>query len=333
MIFKPEEFRKRVSRAEIPPVLFLVGSDEYLIRDLVDQVKAKVLEDSNPLNAAENWDAKEQPLADIVASADQMAFGGGKKFLVVRNADAFLSDDQVLEPYLQDPCKTSVLIFCLEKLDMRFKCAKTVEKSCTVVTVSEQYEDQRRAEVQRLLERFPKVRLDDEALACLRDWVGDDLAALEKELEKISVAYPDKKIIETADIEHLVFRQETQNIFELVDAIVAKERAKAMDILLRLRRDEGKSALEIFGLLRSQLEKLFLAAEMLEEGKPARTVCQTLRVPPFFCDAFAAKARKAKAIKPARFFSLLYESDRAIKTGLWQEELAAEILVTKICAR
>ena len=331
---KPEEFRTLLNRkdARVPAVVFFVGQDEYLCRDLIDRVKAKVLGNTDSLNALESWDGAEHTLADILASADQMSFGVSQKVLEVRNAESLLAEDEILESYLQNPSGGAVLLFRVEKLDMRRKSAKSIEKFSTVVTIADPYADQRDGEVRRLMDRFPRVKLEPEALACLRDWVDDDLGALSKELEKISVAYPDKALVETADIEGLVFRQQTQNVFELVDAIFQRDKKKAMDMLVRWMQDEGRSALEIFGLLRSQAEKLYLGAELLDSGKPLRTVCQTLRIPPYFADAFAAKARKAKTLRPGRFFSALHQSDRAIKTGLLADDTAAELLVWKVCS-
>ena len=332
---KPEEFRQFLQRpgAQIPAVAFFIGDDEYLRRDLIEEVKSRVLGGTDPMTTVEHWDGEEHSLADVLASADQLAFGGARKVLVIKNAEPMMSQEEILEPYLRNPSPTAVLIFCVEKLDMRRKGAKSIEKLCAVVTIAQQYADQREAEVRRLLGRFGQLRFDEDAWTCLRDWVDDDLGALSKELEKISLAYPDKALIETADIEGLVFRQETQNVFELVDAIVARDPRKALDILVRAMRDDGKSALEIFGLLRSQAEKLYAASEMLDSRQPARTVCQTLRIPLYFCDAFVLKARKVRAIQLSRFFWVLYQCDRAIKTGLWSQEMAAEMLVWKICSR
>ncbi len=312
----------------IPPVTFFVGEDEYLARDLIGRIKRKVLgETPDALNGAESWDGRDHALEDILASADQMVFGGGKKVLVVRRADELLSQES-LRAYCGNPFPGTVAVFCLDRMDGRRSQTKTIESSCAVVELENLYEDQRAVEVQRVLRHFPTLKLTDAALDCLRQWVGNDLGALSKELEKIQVVLSDKPLIDAVDIEDLVFRQETQNIFDLVDAVVDRDRPRALSLLIRLM-SEGKSALEIFGLLRSQMERLYQAAEMLSDGKPARSVCQAAKIPPFYSDVFLAKARKAGAVDPARFFALLYEADCSIKTGLRRESIAAEMLVMR----
>ncbi len=327
---KPQDFRKVVETGKIPPVVFFVGEDDYLTGDLIDALKAKGLAGSDPLTAMESWDGKEHSAGDIVASAEQLSFGAMRKLLVVRNAEPLLSEEEILGPYMKNPLSSSVLVFCVEKLDGRRKLAKAIEDSCAIVTVGEQYEDQHNAEVQRLLKRFAGLKFAPDALECLRDWVGDDLAAMSRELEKISIVFPDKVSITIADIEGLVFRQGTQNVFELADSMAAEDRLKALDLMVRLMAD-GKSALELFGLLRSQGGKLYQAGDMLRAGQSSRDICQSLRVPAYFCDPFIAKAKKAKLVSPRRFFALLLEHDRAIKTGLWKESLSAELLVLKLC--
>jgi DNA polymerase III subunit delta len=252
--------------------------------------------------------------------------------LIINNADAFLAGDKVLRPYLENPSPGAVLVFCMEKLDMRRPLAKAMPSTCEVVTVGERYRDQQEVEVQRLLQKYSHLTFDREALTCLRDWVGDNLSALNTELEKIGLAHPHKSPITVADIEGLVFKQEVQSVFAFVDAVANGKRREAMDLLLRLMR-EGRNPLELFGLIRSQTEKLYLAAEMLEKGKAGPSICQALRVPPYFCNAFLAKAKGAGRTAPSTFFSALYESDKAIKTSLWREDLAAEMLVLKTTAR
>lgn len=327
---KPQEFHKKIDGGKIPPVVVLVGEDDYVRREIVDRLKAKVVGDSDPLSCLESWDGEEQTAADIADSANQMAFGGTKKLVVVNRAESLLGEEEILGAYFQNPCPSSVVVFCLDKLDMRRKLAKMIEELCAVVSLEDPYHDQRDGEIARLLGRYPELKFQPDALASLRDWVGEDLGALSKELEKISLALPGKARIETSDIEDLVFRQETQNVFDLAGAVAARDRKTALDLLIRLMRD-GKSALEILGLLRSQGEKLYQAAELLKAGKPPQGICQTLRIPGFFCNDFLGKAKKLSAVPPARFFTLIYESDKAIKTSLWRENIAAELLVMKIC--
>jgi DNA polymerase III delta subunit len=63
---KPQEFRRQVDAGKIPPVVFLIGDDEYIRRDLIEQLKKKVLAGADALTALELWDGEEQSLEEVL---------------------------------------------------------------------------------------------------------------------------------------------------------------------------------------------------------------------------------------------------------------------------
>ncbi len=318
----PADFRKAVEAVKIPPVVFLAGEDEYLRRDITDALKKKI-------QNVEHWDGEEQALAEVLASAEQMMLGGGARLLIVRNADKLLADDEALTAYLQNPSPDAVLVFCVQGLDARKKSTRAIEKHACIVELSLPKASEWGAERQKILQRFPHLSFERQALDLLWDWSGEDLGAFSKEMEKLAVAYPEKKSLAVNDVEALVFRQETQNVFDWVNAVAAGRRKEAMELLLGLAR-EGTGTMELLGLLRSQGEKLYAAADMLAQGKPVQAICQALRVPPFFGADFIARAKKISVLPPRRFFAALLECEKSVKTGLLKDNAAGEMLVVKL---
>ncbi len=229
----PADFRKAVEAVKIPPVVFLAGEDEYLRRDITDALKKKI-------QNVEHWDGEEQALAEVLASAEQMMLGGGARLLIVRNADKLLADDEALTAYLQNPSPDAVLVFCVQGLDARKKSTRAIEKHACIVELSLPKASEWGAERQKILQRFPHLSFERQALDLLWDCSGEDLGAFAKEMEKLALAYPEKKNLGAKDVEGLVFRQETQNVFDWVNAVAVGRRKEAVARVRLFPKGSGK---------------------------------------------------------------------------------------------
>ncbi len=170
------------------------------------------------------------------------------------------------------------------------------------------------------------VAISPAAVRLLATLVGNDLWALWQELSKLSLCAQGRQI-EEEDVRALTVAAREVSVFPVVDAVVEGRPDQALRLLEHLL-DQGAAAPYVLAMLTRQYRNLLLATEMLRQRRPTREIGERLGISSQF--ALGKVVDQAKRYPPARLaasYRRLLEADVAIKTGIYREELALEVLV------
>ena len=138
----------------------------------------------------------------------------------------------------------------------------------------------------------------------------------------------DKTEIAAADVEAICTGQTENKIFEMIDAISAKNQKKALDLyydLLALK----EAPMRILFLIARQFQNLLLIKSMSAKGYPAVSIA---RMPSF---AVQKNLRQAGAFKINQLKEAIEDCGQAeedVKTGRMADQLAVELLIVKYSA-
>ena len=169
-------------------------------------------------------------------------------------------------------------------------------------------------------------RITGDAVARLVELVGGDLLRLASTLEKLSIAVgPRATIGEEAVAEHVASTRE-HAVWELQDAISAKQPLAAVRVFRRLV-DEGGEAPALVGALVAHVRRLLLAREAKGTPNPA-----LLGMPAFRVDKLVAAARRFSPARLRAAIEELADIDVASKTGETEPVAALEEWLTAFCA-
>lgn len=174
-------------------------------------------------------------------------------------------------------------------------------------------------------------KISEEALKMLIRLVGGDLWIMHGEIEKL-VLYAADRTIGIADVQKLVGLSRETSIFALVDAIVEGRLNLAQQSMGELL-DAGAVPNYILVMLARQLRLLVRAKELKSYGQPENMVQNALGLADF---AFRKTVEQAARYSMARlndFYHRLLETDLAIKTGKYDDELALMLLVSELCTQ
>jgi DNA polymerase-3 subunit delta len=97
--------------------------------------------------------------------------------------------------------------------------------------------------------------------------VGQQMGVLDSELNKLAVFSGARPAIELVDVDMLVGRSRSANVFGIMDAVGNGQPGTALAILGELF-EEGEAPVGILGALGSQLRKLGMAARLNKRGTP-----------------------------------------------------------------
>lgn len=177
----------RAPDADVRAVL-VHGPDRGLVRERVDRLVRSVVEDPNdPFRVADLSAAQIAKEPALVADeAASLAFGGGRRAVVVRDGDDSVA--AALSAFLNDPMGDSLVVVEAGDLEARSKLRQAFEKAKTGAAIA-CYRDDARS-LPGLIQDTLKERgltASREAVAYLADNLGGDRLVTRSELEKLAL--------------------------------------------------------------------------------------------------------------------------------------------------
>ncbi len=167
-----------------------------------------------------------------------------------------------------------------------------------------------------------------QAVNLLAEFIGGDLWAMNSEIQKLLLYSQDRPISED-DVRQLVSYVQEANIFALVDAVAEGRTELAQRILHRLYHD-GVAPTYILTMITRQF-RLIAQAKDLGPGLSRPQIQDRLGLKSSYSlDKTLAQAKLYDFEGVKRAYDKLLETDLAIKTGKYNDQLALELLVTEL---
>ena len=189
------------------------------------------------------------------------------------------------------------------------------------------YERPRPADLGRWIERRAKQhggRIEGAAIRQLSQLAPDDLGLLDSEVRKL-ITYADGRAVSLDDVNLLSASPEV-TIFGLLDALGQNQRGPALTHLRQLFQ-RGERSEMIVPQIAGSLRRLIQARELLDQGLRGAALAGKLGVHPFVAEKTERQARQYRVEQLEAALRLLLRTDRAIKTGEAEPELALELFI------
>jgi len=174
--------------------------------------------------------------------------------------------------------------------------------------------------------------ISSRAVRALIETAGEDLWVLANEIEKLSL-YAKGRSVEEADVQRVVSSAREGNVFAMVDAIAEKRLPAAMRLLHQLLT-EGTPPTHLLTMMSRQIRLMVQAKELsrqprlsTEEKREQLGVSVNYPIERLFSQSADYSAGRLVEI-----YAKMLETDMAIKTGKWQDELALDLLVADVCS-
>lgn len=313
------------------PVHVLVGSETFLAERAVGLLKkATVGEGPRGFNDDLFHGAAGVSAGKIVGAARTLPMMAAARFVLVRSADDLPNEElDVLAAYVAAPSPSTCLVLVAEKIDGKTKLAKAAKASGAWIGVDAIKGD--------ILKRFAageaKRRgspLEPQALSQLIDAVGGELATLDDAIERLSLYVGKGKPIDAAAVDAVVERSRVETVWALVDAISARRTKVAMEAVGSLLADR-EEPLRVLGMVSRQMKMVAKMKDALDDGASLDEATRAAGAPPFKAQAMGDAARKFKKADLFRAFTLLSETDVALKGSKRSREVVLEECVLKLC--
>ena len=181
------------------------------------------------------------------------------------------------------------------------------------------------------------VKIENDAARELVDALGSDMMLVANELEKLVLYVGDKKRITLGDVETMVLAAKQRSLYELTDAISAKDRARALEMMdAMLNSGDGDEAAigHLYMLAKTFRQMLVILEKNVRDSRAIwQALWQGFRVPPFAADDIIKQARRYKSKREiTRAIRLIARADLALRSNPPSKRLILENLVLDLAS-
>jgi DNA polymerase-3 subunit delta len=279
----------------------------------------------------------------------QVLFIRNLKQLYTRGAkkDEFAS----IDAYFRSPNPQAVLIFVADhiripydprRMDMSDKdrydrIRETLGDHCGLVELARVDE----ADALRwLLSEAEKqqIKLEQDAARELTDALGADMMLIASEFEKLSLYAGAKRHITLGDVETMVLAAKQRSLYELTDAISAKDKQRALLLLEGLLNasDGGEDSAigHLYMLARTFRQMLVILEKNVRDSRAIwQALWQGFRMPPFAAEDLIRQARRYKSKRElTRALRLIARADLELRSQPPDKKLVLERLVMDLAS-
>ena len=328
-------FVKTVERGEAPAVALLHGDDGQLLDDTLVMVTRALFPD--PSLAAwgrEVFDGLEHSVDEIVQSAMTLPFGGGRRLVVVRRAQALSAKTaESLAAYVKSPNPATCLLLLADE-SLRANRDRRSDHwllgavpAAAIVTLPDRPTRELPGWV-RQRAALEGLTVTDEAARLIVELTGEDTATLMGEVRKAALAGgPDNRNVGVRDVGAIVGEHRLSELFDLPRAVEKRDVAAALRTLDRLLATED--AMLLLTVLVRNVRTAWTAVAARRRGRSVDEIARALRLPPGVIATLTSAERPDTHF--ARQIRRCWETEHRLKSsGEPRAEMAA--LVADLCA-
>jgi len=303
---------KDAEAGKIPPIALIVGAERLFAERAVTALRRACLGDDGQGFNEEVFEGKSASGSRIVDAARTLPMLGGRRFVLVRDVDAMATPElERVADAFDDPSDLACLVLTATKLDARLKFAKRAKKLGYWIDASPLKTSELRSFVAEEARRRG-VAFQGAALTALVDAIGNDLSAIDDALERLSLYVGEGGKVDVDAVSACVTHARVESIWQLVDAVGARDRRTALAASGSLLSD-GEPPLRVLAMIARQLRILSRMRDALQSGASPQDAAKRAGAPPFKARDLANAARRFDDRHLRQAFTLLAETDVALK--------------------
>jgi DNA polymerase-3 subunit delta len=242
-----ERIANTIRNREFVPVYLLQGEEPYYIDSLSNLIEETVLKPEEKGFNQTIFYGKDVTANDIVMAAKRFPMMSEYQLILVKEAQNIKKEQwELFNPYLENPLKSTILVFCFKdkKMDQRTKTSKLFGKY-SIFNSERLYDNQLPSWIEKYIQK-KKKNIDFQATQLIADNLGNDLNKVANEIDKMLLQLPPQvEIINAKHIEDCIGISKDFNVFELQNALGAKNYKKSMQIALHFAKESSSNPITL----------------------------------------------------------------------------------------
>lgn len=312
----------------------------YLFEGVEENIKAATLQSLRKALLPEGMEELNETLMEapetsaIIAACETLPFLADKRLVVVREHPALAGRadaDEKLLAYIPEVPESAVLVFlCRGKADARKKLYSAIKKRGGIVSFAQLTDQELNGWIVKAFAGLGKS-VTPQTASVLAFTVGSDTALLRREIDKLAALAGDRDTVTDEDVHAVATRSVECTVFEMVDAVVAGQTAKAFS-LLRDMLTTGSDRLGILAMLLRQFRLMQHIKIMQYEKLGAAEIKQRLGIAAFAAERCMRQAAGYTGGQVKRAVNICLTTEYKVKSGQLNQEGALEAAMLEIFA-
>lgn len=231
------ELKRRISSGQLDPVYLAHGEEGYYIDEIVKLFENLLPEYDRDFNLYTFY-GPETNVDTVMDTCQRLPMMSERQVVILKEAQGVRSDSlNKLHNYASHPNPSTILLIASRGEKIKGKELLDAVKKNGVVFDSQRVSERNILPVISDLIHEKGLTIDAKALSMLRDYIGTDLARLYNEIGKLAFILGPGAAITPESIERNIGISKDYNNFELIDAINARNAAKALTIVEYFRNN------------------------------------------------------------------------------------------------
>jgi DNA polymerase-3 subunit delta len=353
---QPDRFVSEVKERKLKAGYLFIGDEAFFRKRCREAVLSFLIPSDMREFSLYDFDLAETEVVEVLDRARtpslmapfQVFFVRGVKELYGRGSHD--TEFDAIKDYFDNPNPDALIIFVADhvsipadprRMDMtdrdRYERIKeTLGQYCNVVELARVEEGEA---VKWITEEAAKdgVKVDADASRELVDALGGDMMLVSNELEKLVLFVGEKKRVTLGDVETMVLAAKQRTLYELTDAISAKDRVKALQVLdAILSTADGEEAAigHLYMLAKTFRQMLVIFERKVRDSRMLwQALWQGFRVPPFAAEDIIRQAKRYQSRRElTRALRLIARADLALRSNPTSKRMVLENLVLELAS-
>jgi DNA polymerase-3 subunit delta len=325
------QIKSSIDNAIYQPVYFLQGENTYYIDEVANKLLNSVLDESEKDFNQTIFYGKDTSIDVVLDCAKRYPLMSPYQLIVVREAQHLSRTIDQLENYFKDPVSTTILVFCFKgkKLDKRKSLAKILLKNQYLFD-ADSVKDYLLPDWVMNCAKQNEVNLNQKAAVLISEFLGNDLAAIEKNIQKLKLLAEHNQKVDVEMVQKHIGFSKDFNLFELTDAIAAMNVQKASFIAQYFGKNTKNHPVVVtIGHLYGFFTKL-IKYHFYERKLSERDLATKIGVHPFFlkqynsASKYYSKSKLADIVSELRYYDLL--SKGLYSNSVKEEDILKELI-------
>lgn len=324
--------------ASVPKSIYVIHSNElYLLEQIRDKFKALITDEERAMNFA-TYDLDETDIEVALEDAMTIPFFGNRRVIILEKP-LFLTGEtkkqrakhnlDALLAYLEQPEPTTTLVFLVPyaKLDKRKKVVKTLLATSEMVDLM----DITQSSILNLVQADINLHgytIDQPALQMLMQRTNATLTVMMQELTKLYAYCYVTKQIKLTDVNDLVTKSLTENVFDLVNAVLERKTKIAIRLYHELKIN-GEEPLKMNALLIGQFRLLLQVKGLSAKVRSEKELATQLKVHPYRVKLASKTSRRFSVSTLSQAYLGLFELEKQLKSTQRDPEMLFELFMIK----
>jgi DNA polymerase-3 subunit delta len=347
-----DRFIAEIATPAIKPGYVLIGDEVFLYDRCRKAVLATLTPEDTRDFSLHDLDLAETSIFEILDRAQTPSLMAPFQVLFVRNLKTLYGrgskkeEFAAIDAYFRSPNPQALILFVadhlriptdLRKMDYQDKdryerIRETLGDWCGFVELARVEETDAIKWVTTAAESR-NVKFDPDAARELVDALGADMMLIASEFEKLLLYVEGKNRVTLGDVETMVLAAKQRSLYELTDAISAKDRPRALALLHGLLNasDGGEDSAigHLYMLARTFRQMLIISEKNVRDPRAIwQVLWQGFRMPPFAAEDLIKQARRYKSRRElTRAIRLVARADLELRSSPANKLLVLERLI------